>query len=59
MCIIDRLYTVTLAVPAEVSGLLSGMFADVVFHTDVSENTIVIPSEAILTSCLLYTSRCV
>lgn len=45
-----KLYTVTLAVPAEVSGLLSGMFADVVFHTDVSENTIVIPSEAILTS---------
>ena len=45
-----KLYTVTLTVPAEVSGLLSGMFADVVFHTDVSENAVVIPSEAILTS---------
>lgn len=45
-----KLYTVTLAVPAEVSGLLSGMFADVTFHTDVSENAVVVPSEAILTS---------
>ena len=45
-----KLYTVTLTVPAEVEGLLSGMFADVVFRTDVSENTIVVPSDAILTS---------
>ena len=45
-----KLYTVTLTVPAEVEGLLSGMFADVVFHTDVSDNAMVIPSEAILTS---------
>lgn len=45
-----KLYTVTLSVPAEVTGLLSGMFADVTFHTDTSENTIVIPSEAILTT---------
>ena len=45
-----KLYTVTLAVPSDVSGLLSGMFADVTFHTDVSENTIVVPTEAILTS---------
>lgn len=45
-----KLYTVTLTVPAEVNGLLSGMFADVVFHTDVSDNAVVIPSEAILTS---------
>jgi len=45
-----KLYTVTLTVPAEVGGLLSGMFADVTFHTDVSENAVVIPSEAILTS---------
>lgn len=45
-----KLYTVTLTVPAEVSGLLSGMFADVTFHTDVSENTLVVPTEAILTS---------
>lgn len=45
-----KLYTVTLTVPAEVSGLLSGMFADVTFHTDVSENAVVVPTEAILTS---------
>lgn len=44
-----KLYTVTLTVPADVSGLLSGMFADVTFRTDVAENTIVIPTEAILT----------
>ena len=45
-----KLYTVVLTVPADVSGLLSGMFADVTFHTDVAENTIVVPTEAILTS---------
>lgn len=45
-----RLYTVTLAVPADVGGLLSGMFADVTFFTDVSRNAIVVPTEAILTS---------
>ena len=45
-----KLYTVTLGIPAGVTGLLSGMFADVTFHTDVSENTIVVPTEAILTS---------
>lgn len=45
-----KLYNVTLTVPADVGGLLSGMFADVTFHTDVSENTIVVPTEAILTS---------
>ena len=45
-----KLYTVTLGIPADVTGLLSGMFADVTFHTDVSENTIVVPTEAILTS---------
>ena len=44
-----RLYTVTLALPSETSGLLAGMFADVTFHTDVSENTIVVPTEAVLT----------
>jgi len=37
-------------VPADVTGLMTGMFADVAFHTDVSENTIVIPAEAILTN---------
>ncbi len=45
-----QLYTVILTVPAEVSGILDGMFADVTFHTDTSENTIVVPTEAILTS---------
>ena len=39
-----------LTVPSDVGGLLSGMFADVTFHTDTSANAIVIPSEAILTS---------
>ena len=45
-----KLYTVVLELPADAEGLLSGMFADVTLHTDVSENTIVIPTEAILTS---------
>lgn len=45
-----RLYTVTLTVPADVGGLLSGMFADVTFFTDVSRNAVVVPTEAILTS---------
>lgn len=45
-----KLYTVTLTVPAEVPGLLSGMFADVTFQTDVSQDTLVVPTEAILTS---------
>ena len=45
-----KLYTVTLNVPAEVDGLLSGMFADVTFRTDTVENTVVVPTEAILTS---------
>ena len=45
-----KLYAVTLTVPAEVSGLLSGMFADVTFHTDTAENAVVVPSDAILSS---------
>ena len=45
-----QLYNVTLTVPADVAGLLPGMFADVTLHTDMSENTIVIPTQAILTS---------
>ena len=45
-----KLYTVTVTVPPEVSGLLSGMFADVTFHTAVSESAVVVPSEAVLTS---------
>ncbi len=32
------------------SGLLSGMFADVTFRTNASENAVVVPTEAILTS---------
>lgn len=44
-----QLYTVTLTVPADVTGLISGASAEVTFHTNVSENTIVIPTEAILT----------
>lgn len=45
-----KLYTVTITVPADVSGLLSGMFADVTFRTNASENAVVVPTEAILTS---------
>ena len=45
-----KLYNVVLTVPADVTGLLSGMFADVTFHTDVAEQTIVVPTEAIRTS---------
>lgn len=45
-----KLYTVTVSLPAEISGLLSGMFADVTFHTNTSFNTVVVPTEAILTS---------
>lgn len=45
-----KLYTVTVTVPAEVEGLLSGMFAEVTFHTAVSAGAVVVPSEAILTS---------
>ena len=45
-----KLYNVVLTVPADVTGLLSGMFADVTFHTDVAEQAIVVPTEAIRTS---------
>lgn len=45
-----KLYGVTVSVPAEVTDLRSGMFADVSFRTDTSADTIVIPTEAILTS---------
>lgn len=45
-----KLYSVTLELPAEAEGLYSGMFADVTFHTDGSENAIVVPTEAIRTS---------
>ena len=45
-----QLYSVVLELPADAEGLMSGTFADVTLHTDVSENTIVVPTEAILTS---------
>lgn len=45
-----KLYTVTLTVPADVTDLMNGMFADVTFHTDTSSNTVVIPTESIQTS---------
>jgi len=44
------MYGVTLAVPAGVTGLMPGMFAEVTFHTDSRDNTIVIPTQAILTN---------
>lgn len=45
-----QLYTVVLTIPADVEGVLSGMFADVTFLTDTSENTVIVPTQAILTS---------
>ncbi|MGI6028018.1 MAG: efflux RND transporter periplasmic adaptor subunit [Candidatus Heteroscillospira sp.] len=44
-----KLYTVTVSVPDGAAGLLSGMFADVTFHTDTVENAVVVPTQAILT----------
>ena len=45
-----KLYTVTLELSAEAEGLYSGMFAEVLFHTEGSENAVVIPTEAIRTT---------
>ncbi len=45
-----KLYSVTVSINEDVPGLLSGMFADVSFRTNTSADTIVIPTEAILTS---------
>lgn len=45
-----QLYSVTLTVPEGTEGLLSGMFADVTFYTDVSTDAVVVPTEAILTN---------
>ena len=45
-----KLYAVVVSVPADVTGLMSGMFAEVSFRTDTSANAIVVPTEAILTS---------
>ena len=44
-----RLYGVVLSVPADVEGLVSGMFADVTFFTETAAGALAIPSEAILT----------
>ncbi len=45
-----HLYGVTLKIPAAYTeGVLSGMFADVVFYTDAQEDTIIVPTEAIQT----------
>ncbi|MBR5381684.1 MAG: efflux RND transporter periplasmic adaptor subunit, partial [Oscillospiraceae bacterium] len=45
-----KLYGVTVGIPEETIGLIDGMFADVTFRTDLSENAVVAPSEAILTN---------
>lgn len=45
-----KLYSVSVTVPDDVTGLVSGMFADVSFYTDSSENAITVPSEAVLSS---------
>ena len=45
-----KLYNVTISIQEDVAGLRSGMFADVSFRTNTSVDTIVIPTEAILTS---------
>ena len=39
-----KLYSVSISIPEDVEGLLSGMFADVSFRTDTSADTIVIPT---------------
>lgn len=45
-----RLYPVTIQVPADAAqGLLSGMFADVVFYTDTQKGVVVVPTQAIQT----------
>lgn len=45
-----HLYNVTIGIPSGYAGgLLSGMFADIVFYTDSQHNVVVIPSQAIQT----------
>ncbi|MDF2838462.1 MAG: putative Co/Zn/Cd efflux system rane fusion protein [Evtepia sp.] len=44
----NHLYTVKISIPEGITGILSGMFADVTLYTDSRENTVVIPTEAIL-----------
>ena len=45
-----KLYAVVLSVPSDVTGLISGMFADVTFYTESSAGAIAVPSEVIQTS---------
>ena len=45
-----RLYTVTVGLTEDIPGLMTGMFAQVTFRTDASENAVVVPTEAILIS---------
>ncbi|MBQ7714026.1 MAG: efflux RND transporter periplasmic adaptor subunit, partial [Oscillospiraceae bacterium] len=45
-----KLYAVVLSVPADVEGLISGMFADVTFFTETAAGALAVPSEAILTA---------
>ncbi len=45
-----HLYGVSIKVPAGyTNGLLSGMFADVVFYTDTQRDVVIVPTEAIQT----------
>ncbi len=45
-----HLYTVTIKVPpSSARGLLSGMFASVVFYTDTQNDVVIVPTEAIQT----------
>ena len=45
-----KLYAVVLSVPSDVTGLISGMFADVTFFTETAAGAVAVPSEAILTA---------
>ena len=45
-----RLYTVTVGLTEDIPGLMTGMFAQVTFRTDASENAVVVPTEAVLIS---------
>ena len=45
-----RLYVVSVELPDGIEGIASGLFADITFYTDTSTGTVMIPSEAILTS---------
>ena len=45
-----KLYAVVLSVPSDITGLISGMFADVTFYTESAADAIAIPSEVIQTS---------